>query len=97
MNEYRPAKEPSAEDRAAHGGLSCWEFDTFIVDYLEDALSADARALFDAHLAMCPPCRAYLEDYVRAGRAARRAYHEEAAPAEAPAELIEAILKAMRL
>ena len=96
MSEYRPTREPTPENRARHGGLTCWEFDNFIVDYQDGALPAAQLRLFEAHLATCPPCRRYLEDYVRAERAAKRAYVDAPAPTDAPAELIEAILKAVR-
>ena len=85
------------ENRARHGGLTCWEFDNFIVDYQDGALSPEQRQLFEQHLATCPPCRRYLESYVRAERAAKRAYTDDPAPADAPADLIEAIIKAVKL
>ena len=96
MSEYRPTKEATPQARAAHGGLTCWEFDGFIVDYLEDRLEPAQRALFEAHLTACPPCRRYLDDYLRAGRAAKAAYTDELAPADAPADLIAAIMAAVR-
>ena len=94
MSEYRPTREPTPENRMRHGGLTCWEFDNFIVDYQEGALPAEQRALFEAHLAVCPPSRRYLESYVRAERAAHLSYANEPPP-DAPAELIEAIIEAV--
>jgi anti-sigma factor RsiW len=97
-DDYRPTKDCSHEDRAAHGGLTCWEFDNFILDYLDGALDAETRTMFDGHLATCPPCRAYFESYGATLTAAKRALgdKDEAAPAEAPPALIAAILRAVR-
>jgi len=41
-------------------GLTCQELVELVTDYFEDALSADERARFEAHVQDCPGCRAYL-------------------------------------
>lgn len=43
-------------------GLSvrCERIVELITDYLEDALDPGARARFEAHLAICPPCVEYV-------------------------------------
>ena len=41
--------------------LVCRQAVELVTDYLEDALSARDRARFEAHLADCPHCSAYLE------------------------------------
>lgn len=96
MSEYRPTKPASDVARAAHGGLTCWEFDNFIVDYLEEKLTSERRMLFEAHLRTCPPCKRYLDDYIRAGKAARKAYTDDPAPEDAPPDMINAIMRAVR-
>ena len=42
--------------------LACREFVELVTDYLEDALSPEQRARFEAHLAACDGCPGYLED-----------------------------------
>jgi len=41
--------------------LSCQELVELVTDYLEDVLPAPERARFDAHIAGCEHCTAYLE------------------------------------
>ena len=41
--------------------LICQEFVEVVTDYLEGAMDADLRASFEAHLAECPHCTAYIE------------------------------------
>ena len=41
--------------------LACQEFVELVTDYLEDALPARDRARFEAHLAGCEGCTAYLD------------------------------------
>lgn len=43
------------------GGLPCRELVELVTDYLEDGLSAEDRARFEAHIAACDHCGAYLE------------------------------------
>jgi anti-sigma factor RsiW len=41
--------------------LSCRELVELVTDYLEDALSSEERARFEAHIGLCNGCRVYLE------------------------------------
>jgi len=78
--------------------LTCKQLIDFLDGYVEEELSADERAEFDRHLALCPPCIAYLESYratVRLGRSAL-APSEEEAPNDVPEALVHAILAARR-
>jgi len=43
------------------GGLACRELVELVTDYLEDALAPEDRARFEAHIAACDHCGAYLE------------------------------------
>ena len=43
------------------GGISCREIVELVTAYLEDALTPDERARFDAHLELCGPCVEYVE------------------------------------
>jgi anti-sigma factor RsiW len=59
-------------------------------------LPAEERAIFDAHLAECPWCVAYLKTYqetIKLGKAAF-APSDEPVPEEVPDELVQAILAA---
>jgi len=41
--------------------LTCQELVELVTDYLEDRLDPVQRARFEAHVAICPGCDAYLE------------------------------------
>jgi anti-sigma factor RsiW len=41
-------------------GLTCQELAELVTDYLEGALSRRDRRRFEAHIAACPMCPAYL-------------------------------------
>lgn len=43
-------------------GFVCRQMVELVTDYLEDALPAEDRARFEAHLAGCPNCREYLAE-----------------------------------
>jgi anti-sigma factor RsiW len=45
--------------------MSCRELVELVTDYLEDALAPTDRAAFEAHLAICPGCVAYLDQMRR--------------------------------
>jgi anti-sigma factor RsiW len=41
--------------------MTCKELVELVTEYTEDALTPVDRARFDAHLAVCPGCRTYLD------------------------------------
>jgi len=43
--------------------MTCSEFVELVTAYLEGTLPADQRAAFDEHLALCPGCETYLEQF----------------------------------
>jgi anti-sigma factor RsiW len=55
VGRRRRAAEPPG------GGLACRELVELVTAYLEGALSGHDQRRFDAHLAVCPGCREYLE------------------------------------
>jgi anti-sigma factor RsiW len=69
--------------------MTCKEMVELVTDYLEDRLPPDARARFEAHIALCPGCRTYL-DQMRATLRALGRLPEESVPAGARDELIAA-------
>ena len=77
--------------------MNCREFTEFLHEYLFDNLPAAERAEFEKHLAECPWCVAYLDSYqqtIQMEQAAFSASGSEPVPADAPEELIQAILRA---
>jgi anti-sigma factor RsiW len=77
--------------------MNCREFTEFLHEYVSDDLAAGERAEFEKHLAECPWCVAYLDSYrktIQLERAAFSAPDDAPPPCDAPAELIQAILRA---
>jgi anti-sigma factor RsiW len=77
--------------------MNCREFSEFLHEYLFGDLPADERAEFEKHLAECPWCVAYLESYkttIQLEKAAAAMSEDAPPPADAPEELIRAILRA---
>ena len=77
--------------------MNCREFTEFLHDYLLGGLLAEVRAEFDRHLSECPWCVAYLDSYQRTIQLEKAAFSapvDAPPPAEAPEELIQAILRA---
>ncbi len=75
--------------------MTCRELTDFILDYLEDALEPAQRARFEEHLAECAECRQFLGTYRATGQLVRDAMTPDK-PAQAPADLIAAILDSRR-
>ena len=61
---------------------SCRELVGLATEYLESALAPEDRARFDAHLAECPGCVAWLEQIRATARLAREVPRPDLAPAE---------------
>jgi predicted anti-sigma-YlaC factor YlaD len=78
--------------------ITCREFEDFIVDYLDGALSWRQRFVFQSHLVLCRECRDYLGSYERAialGKVVLQ-HPDEAVPEEIPEDLVRAILSARK-
>jgi len=76
--------------------VTCREFVEFLYDYLLGGLGAERTADFNAHLAACPSCVAYMKTYeasVRMGRTAL-APADDPLPGDVPEALVRAILAA---
>jgi len=82
----------------AASDITCREFVEFLTDYEEGDLPPARRECFEQHLGECPDCIEYLAEYRTTVRLARDACGEGdgAPPADAPPELVEAILAALR-
>jgi anti-sigma factor RsiW len=78
--------------------MTCRELIDFLMDYFSGEIAKAARDDFDAHLATCPSCVAYLKSYeatVRMGKAVCDPLDEEV-PDDVPEELVQAILSARK-
>ena len=68
--------------------LTCKELVEIVTEYLEGTLSLDERARFEAHLAPCRGCTAYL-DQMRKTVTLVGHLSEEAIPEESKRELLQ--------
>lgn len=86
-----------AHDDLTPRDLTCRELADFVMAYLDDELAPAARRDFEAHLAECEDCVAYLRSY-RATVALERtlAGGGDADAPEMPEALVQAILAARR-
>ena len=69
--------------------MPCRELVELVTDYLEDRLSPRDRERFEAHLADCDACRAYLEQFRQTVRVLGR-LPEESLSADAMERLLAA-------
>jgi len=76
--------------------ITCVEFESFILNYLENSLPARQRRVFELHLKVCRECREYLAAYnTTVGVAKRTLTDGETDPkSDVPEDLIKAILAA---
>jgi anti-sigma factor RsiW len=78
--------------------MTCQEFIEFLWKYLDRKLPPEQRFTFDAHMAVCPDCVNYLQNYretVRLGQETLGACCDPVPP-DVPEDLIQAILDARR-
>ena len=68
------------------GPVACRDGVALLMDYLEDLLPADERAVLEAHVAGCPRCVAFVESYRRTPGILR-----EATAAALPDDLVESL------
>jgi anti-sigma factor RsiW len=77
--------------------VTCREFVDFVMAYLDGELDAGERARFDAHLAVCPDCVRYLDQYRATVAAVQREGEEgDALPDGVPDDLVQAIIAARK-
>jgi anti-sigma factor RsiW len=72
--------------------MTCRELIDFLLEYVEERLSAEERERFDTHLRICPDCRTYLDTYGKTVELTRLAA-DDTIPPEVPEDLIQAILR----
>ena len=76
--------------------MTCREFVEFLWRYIDNDLSPSERTTFDDHLAKCPHCVKYLQQYqdtVRISKMAAVAVSNDPLPTDVPEDLVQAILK----
>jgi anti-sigma factor RsiW len=61
--------------------MACRELVELVTEYLEERLSPEDRARFEAHLAACEACRAFLDQFRQIIRALGRLPEESLSPA----------------
>ena len=74
--------------------MTCRELIDFLMDYVTGDVTKEERACFDEHLAVCPDCVSYLQNYretMNATKAAHDCATNEPVP-KMPPELVRAIL-----
>ena len=78
--------------------MTCREFITFLMDYLDGELPQDQQALFEEHLSICDSCVAYLSNYRNTVELSKAALCDPDAPVpeEAPEDLVAAVLAARK-
>ncbi len=78
--------------------ITCSEFESFILAYLEDELAPRKKYVFDLHLKMCPECRDYLALYRAAMVLAKGALGKDREHLEEniPEDLVKAVLAARK-
>ena len=79
--------------------IDCEEFETFIIDYLEENLSRRQRTKFDLHLKFCRECRDYLQSYkasLELAKAQTNIPFSKMGMGEVPEDLIKAVLAARK-
>lgn len=78
--------------------INCRQFESFILDYLEDALPERQRAIFEFHLRICRECHDYLAAYRRTVETGKAAFADPAGalPDEVPDDLVKAVLEARK-
>jgi anti-sigma factor RsiW len=99
MTEFRPDGDSGPEEAPMSAReLTCREVAAFLIAYEDGELSPAERSEFDAHLAVCPDCVAYLASYRTTVALGKQAFLDEDANAadEVPADLVRAVLAARR-
>ena len=78
--------------------LTCRDVVEFLMDYQADDLDPARRHAFEAHLAICDECVAYIRNYEQTVRLGKAAFErlEEPADEHLPKKLIQAILAVRR-
>lgn len=75
--------------------MTCRELTDFLDRYLDDELPIDVERTCEAHVRICPDCRAYLETYARTIEVVRKSGARQR-KVELPESLVAVILQSVR-
>ncbi len=75
--------------------VTCKHFDKLLDDYLAGRLGKVRSFVFRMHMALCPPCKRYLDDYRKVVDAARDQCKHETSSSPMSSDIAEAISRAM--
>jgi anti-sigma factor RsiW len=73
--------------------MNCRELSEFLSDFVAGDLAADVSREFDAHLARCPECHAFVAQYRATIRLSSSAFEESVGAL--PEDLVRAILSSV--
>jgi anti-sigma factor RsiW len=76
--------------------LTCRALADVVMDLLDGALPLAERAAFEAHVAACPDCAAYVASYRATVRLGSAHGGDDERPPEMPEDLVQSILAARR-
>jgi anti-sigma factor RsiW len=78
--------------------MTCRDVIEFLMDYLAGEVSPEERAVFEQHLAICPPCVAYLKTYQETIQLEQSVLSQPEEPIceEIPDDLVQAIMAARK-
>jgi anti-sigma factor RsiW len=72
--------------------ITCADLEEFVAGYLDGSLPEPRRRALEKHLDGCAACREFVAAYQRTVRVAKKVFEEKGATAEAPENLVQAIL-----
>ena len=81
----------------APGLIDCRTFDRFLADYIDGNLSDTQLRLFEAHMKLCPMCRAHFQTYLATHEMVGGVFggSEEPVPDTVPDELVDAVFEVL--
>jgi len=72
--------------------ITCADLEEFVAGYLDGSLLEPRRRALEKHLDGCAACREFVAAYQRTVRVAKKVFEDKGATAEAPENLVQAIL-----
>jgi anti-sigma factor RsiW len=76
--------------------MTCRDIIEFLTEYTAGKVPPEERAIFEEHLALCPPCVAYLRNYQATVQLEKAALCTPEKADPMPEELVAAILAARK-
>ena len=78
--------------------IACRDFIEFLMDYLSGELPEAQREVFEAHLAVCASCVAYMKTYQETVRLGKEVCSrpEGPVPEDVPEDMVKAVLAALK-